>query len=174
VEPESPQKHKPKRVLSRMESKLKIKDRDIDDITRALRDAYDLRWAYVHNVEEDGITETDTTHSDVALDDGDFQLKWNDGVMEVRRPGSDESLCHVPSAKEFYTDLGALHLVTSHGPVRSYCWKRLSLLEAKYKLYKLEKEHEEAYSLRFSSSKDFDSVIKVDTHIHHSACMRYV
>jgi AMP deaminase len=38
-------------------------------------------------------------------------------------------------------------------------------------LYKLEKEHEEAYSLRFSSSKDFDSVIKVDTHIHHSACM---
>jgi hypothetical protein len=65
VEPESPQKHKPKRVLSRMESKLKIKDRDIDDITRALRDAYDLRWAYVHNVEEDGITETDTSKSSI-------------------------------------------------------------------------------------------------------------
>ena len=30
---------------------------------RALRDAYDLRWNYVHNVEEEGITETDTSKS---------------------------------------------------------------------------------------------------------------
>lgn len=41
-------------------------------------------------------------------------------------------------------------------------------------LYKLEKEHEEAFSLRHTFAKDFDNVVKVDTHIHHSACMRYV
>lgn len=78
--------------------------------------------------------------------------------MEVGRVGDDENVCpvswsaclyvlcfvscvfsifKVPSAKEFYSDLSSLHLITSHGPVRSYCWKRLGLLEAKYRVYLL-------------------------------------
>ncbi|XP_062514903.1 uncharacterized protein LOC134190474 isoform X2 [Corticium candelabrum] len=169
--PSSSKPAKRVKVLKRMQSKLKIKDHDIDDITRALRDAFDLRWDYVQNVEEHEITETDTARPEVALDDNNFWFRWNNGVMEVGRVGDDENVCPVPSAKEFYSDLSSLHLITSHGPVRSYCWKRLGLLEAKYRLYKLEKEHEEAFSLRHTFAKDFDNVVKVDTHIHHSACM---
>lgn len=61
--------------------------------------------------------------------------------------------------------------VVHDGDCRSYCYKRLRMLETRFKLYKIElgeKEEKEQCDIDF---RDFYSVTKVDTHIHLSACM---
>ena len=112
------------------------------------------------------------------------------GILAVGRNGDDQPRWEShSSAADFYQDLHAFNMVATHGPIRSYCWKRLQVLDAKYrvfhlsfsdlklqcislKLYKLEKEADEANTLKHTA-RDFENVAKVDTHIHHSACMRY-
>ena len=77
----------------------------------------------------------------------------------------------VPSRVEFYRDLRFV-LKLAHSPAaKSFSFQRLDLLSARFNLHstlnsKLEMDHQKKISHR-----DFYNVRKVDTHIHHSACM---
>ncbi|KAI1350176.1 hypothetical protein F5Y01DRAFT_287117 [Xylaria sp. FL0043] len=77
----------------------------------------------------------------------------------------------VPTIKDFYMDLEKILLVSSDGPSKSFAFRRLQYLEGKFKLYSLLNEYQETADTKKVPHRDFYNVRKVDTHVHHSACM---
>lgn len=83
----------------------------------------------------------------------------------------DEPVVQIPSLRDFYMDLDAVVDVSSEGPAKSFAFKRLSYLEGKFQLYNLLNEYQEIADSKKVPHRDFYNVRKVDTHVHHSACM---
>ncbi|KAJ5768806.1 hypothetical protein N7520_003365 [Penicillium odoratum] len=82
-----------------------------------------------------------------------------------------EPMVKIPSLRDFYMDLDAVVDVSSEGPAKSFAFKRLSYLEGKFQLYTLLNEYQEIADSKKVPHRDFYNVRKVDTHVHHSACM---
>ncbi|KAJ5609900.1 hypothetical protein N7528_009166 [Penicillium herquei] len=82
-----------------------------------------------------------------------------------------EPIVRIPSLRDFYMDLDAVVDVSSEGPAKSFAFKRLSYLEGKFQLYNLLNEYQEIADSKKVPHRDFYNVRKVDTHVHHSACM---
>ncbi|ODV68370.1 AMP deaminase [Hyphopichia burtonii NRRL Y-1933] len=82
-----------------------------------------------------------------------------------------KSLVDVPTLRDYYLDLNKIIKISSDGPSKSFSFKRLQYLEAKWNLYFLLNEYEENKQSKRNPHRDFYNVRKVDTHIHHSACM---
>ena len=95
-----------------------------------------------------------------------YQLYENDCAVESREP-----VIRIPSLRDFYIDLDAVVEVSTDGPAKSYAFKRLSYLEGKFQLYALLNEYQEVADSKKVPHRDFYNVRKVDTHVHHSACM---
>jgi len=57
------------------------------------------------------------------------------------------------------------------GPVKSFAHHRLMLLEQKFNLNAMLNADKEFLAQKAAPHRDFYNVRKVDTHIHHSACM---
>ena len=57
------------------------------------------------------------------------------------------------------------------GPTTSYSYKQLELLSAKFQLHGLLNGNRELEAQKSVPHRDFYNVRKVDTHVHHSACM---
>jgi AMP deaminase len=57
------------------------------------------------------------------------------------------------------------------GPVRSYCHKHLELLLSLFNMHALLNLDRESVESKGCGGRDFYNVRKVDTHVHHSACM---
>lgn len=95
------------------------------------------------------------------------------GVMEVYEDAtSSENLFPVPgTAQEFFTDMHRILRYSAVGPVKSYCHHRLMLLEQKFNLHVMLNADKEFLAQKSAPHRDFYNVRKVDTHIHHSACM---
>ena len=77
----------------------------------------------------------------------------------------------IPTIREFYIDLDAILNVSSDGPSKSFAFRRLQYLEGKFNLYILLNEYQEIADSKKVPHRDFYNVRKVDTHVHHSACM---
>ncbi|KAI5185618.1 AMP deaminase [Nematocida homosporus] len=77
----------------------------------------------------------------------------------------------IPSAEEFYHDMEYLNRITHYGPLKSYCFQRLEHLELQFKLHHNTSSAKEKKEQKTASSKDIYTVVKADTHIHHSASM---
>jgi AMP deaminase len=77
----------------------------------------------------------------------------------------------VPTLRDFYMDLEKIHDISSDGPAKSFAYRRLQYLEGRYNLYTLLNEYEEVAETKKVPHRDFYNVRKVDTHVHHSACM---
>lgn len=82
-----------------------------------------------------------------------------------------KKLVHVPTIKDYYMDLEKIVNIASEGPIKSFAFKRLQYLEARWNLYYLLNEHEETSESKKNPHRDFYNVRKVDVHVHHSACM---
>ena len=93
-----------------------------------------------------------------------------DGVLEFRDSEGAIQLKSI-SLDEFYSDMDTLFFIRSNGPVISFCYQRLSLLQTKFELYSMVYAEKERAELQSSSHRDFYNVRKVDTHVHHSAAM---
>lgn len=96
-------------------------------------------------------------------DSGVYQVFHND---ETPVPG-----VNVPTIREFYMDLDNILTVSSDGPSKSFAFRRLQYLEGKFNLYVLLNEYQETADSKKVPHRDFYNVRKVDTHVHHSACM---
>ena len=104
-----------------------------------------------------------------ARDGLHFQLDGN-GVYQVYdRKGL--KLTGVPSLRDYYMALDIVLDVSSDGPAKSFAYRRLQYLEGRYNLYTLLNEYEEVADTKKVPHRDFYNVRKVDTHVHHSACM---
>lgn len=117
---------------------------------------------------------------DFELDDllplpGDDGLTFSvdeGGVYQVFEQGEvSKHTIKVPTIREFYMDLEEILNTSSDGPSKSFAFRRLQYLEGKFNLYALLNEYQETADSKKVPHRDFYNVRKVDTHVHHSACM---
>jgi len=96
-----------------------------------------------------------------------------DGVMHVWADETrQELLCAPPgNAHEFFTDMHQMLKIIAMGPVKTLSFQRLELLEQKFNLHCMLNADKEYLAQKTAPHRDFYNVRKVDTHIHHSACM---
>jgi AMP deaminase len=95
-----------------------------------------------------------------------YQVYENEDEKAKRNP-----IVQIPSLRDFYMDLDVVVEVSTDGPVKSFAFKRLSYLEGKFQLHTLLNEYQELADSKKVPHRDFYNVRKVDTHVHHSACM---
>ncbi|KAF1986224.1 AMP deaminase [Aulographum hederae CBS 113979] len=109
----------------------------------------------------------ETAEMQFRLDDqGVFQVYETERSLEL-----DSPIVHIPDIREFYMDLDSILNVSSDGPSKSFAFRRLQYLEGKFNLYNLLNEYQEIADSKKVPHRDFYNVRKVDTHVHHSACM---
>ncbi|KAK2811971.1 hypothetical protein FQN50_001678 [Emmonsiellopsis sp. PD_5] len=95
-----------------------------------------------------------------------YQVYETEEACKLKQP-----IVHVPSLRDFYMDLDAFIDVSTDGPTKSFAFKRLTYLEGKFQLHSLLNEYQEMADSKKVPHRDFYNVRKVDTHVHHSACM---
>lgn len=95
-----------------------------------------------------------------------YQVYENENAM-----AHDIPIVHVPTLREYYMDLDDIISISAEGPAKSFAFRRLQYLEAKWNLYSLLNEYQEISDTKRVPHRDFYNVRKVDTHVHHSACM---
>lgn len=101
------------------------------------------------------------------LDDSSvFQVYETEASAELNKP-----IVNIPDIREFYMDLDEIISVSTDGPIKSFAFRRLQYLEGKFNLYYLLNEYQEIADSKKVPHRDFYNVRKVDTHVHHSACM---
>lgn len=97
------------------------------------------------------------------------------GVYQVYETSTSENLgepiVHIPDIREYFMDLDCILGISSDGPSKSFAYRRLQYLEGKFNLYVLLNEYQEVADTKAVPHRDFYNVRKVDTHVHHSACM---
>lgn len=76
-----------------------------------------------------------------------------------------------PDLNEFVSDMHRLCGMIADGPLKSFCYRRLSYLSSKFQLHVLLNELRELASQKAVPHRDFYNIRKVDTHIHAASCM---
>lgn len=92
-------------------------------------------------------------------------------TYQIVNSKTKEKLVNVPTIRDFYMDLDKIVNIASDGPMKSFAFKRLQYLEARWNLYYLLNDHAETSESKRNPHRDFYNVRKVDVHVHHSACM---
>ncbi|CAI5469553.1 unnamed protein product [Closterium sp. Yama58-4] len=109
------------------------------------------------------------------LPPSDHVIEMVDGVVKIfadkEAKERGEELFPVHDATTFFTDLHRILKITSLGHVRSLCFHRLRLLEQRYHLHLTLNADREFKAQKSAPHRDLYNVRKVDTHVHHSACM---
>lgn len=108
--------------------------------------------------------------------DSEMTFKLDEsGVYQVYETSTSaelgEPILQIPTIREFYMDLDLILNISSDGPSKSFAFRRLQYLEGKFNLYVLLNEYQEVADTKAVPHRDFYNVRKVDTHVHHSACM---
>lgn len=80
-------------------------------------------------------------------------------------------MARVPSAEVFFGHLSKLNLLCTDGPAKTYCYRRLELLEAKFNLHCLLNEQTETREQKGIPHRDLYNVRKIDTHVHAASAM---
>lgn len=105
----------------------------------------------------------------------DYAIKMVDGVVMVYATAADadanKPIFEVGTLAHFYEDYFEVKRIINSGPVKTVSFKRLQLLEARYNLHTLLNSERELIAQKAVPHRDFYNIRKVDTHIHHSACM---
>ena len=100
----------------------------------------------------------------------DFRLDEG-SVFQVYDAETSKPVVPVPTLRDYYIALDTIGEIASDGPAKSFAYRRLQYLEGRYNLYTLLNEYQEVADTKKVPHRDFYNVRKVDTHIHHSACM---
>ncbi|CAJ1939946.1 unnamed protein product [Sphenostylis stenocarpa] len=151
-------------------------NREEDEVCKMIRESLDLRKKYVYkeNVPlkiEPVETNFDPYHFE-PVEATTHHFRMEDGVIHVFASKTDtEELFPVASSTRFFTDMHYILKVMSIGNVRSACYHRLRFLEEKFRLHLLLNADKEFLAQKGAPHRDFYNIRKVDTHIHHSACM---
>ncbi|OVA12017.1 Adenosine/AMP deaminase domain [Macleaya cordata] len=151
------------------------------EVCKMIRECLELRKKYVYRENVPWIKEItepstplpnkDPFHFD-PIEPTEHYFKMEDGVVHVyANKDETEELYSVASSTTFFTDMHHILRVLSLGNVRTACHHRLRLLEEKFRLHMLVNADREFLAQKSAPHRDFYNVRKVDTHIHHSACM---
>uniref|UniRef100_A0A8C4WR88 Uncharacterized protein n=1 Tax=Eptatretus burgeri TaxID=7764 RepID=A0A8C4WR88_EPTBU len=104
-----------------------------------------------------------------------YSVGMRNGVLQMFKVGM-EKLPEVPEVKPtllnaYLKDMAFLLMIIQNGPVKTYCSRRLKILSAKFELHQLTNHLAEMVELKVDGKQDFQSVCKVDTHVHAAAAM---
>ncbi|CAA6654744.1 unnamed protein product [Spirodela intermedia] len=156
---------------------------DEAEVYKVLQECLKLREGYVFREEvapweKEIITDPSTPKPNpnpfayVAEEKTDHHFQMEDGVVHVyANKDSTERLFPVADATTFFTDLHRILKVIAAGNIRTVCHRRLVLLEQKFNLHLMLNADAEFLAQKSAPHRDFYNVRKVDTHVHHSACM---
>ncbi|KAJ8478791.1 hypothetical protein OPV22_022518 [Ensete ventricosum] len=154
------------------------------EVYKILQNCLDLRDSYVFREEiapweKEVITDPSTpkpnpspfAYTAEQMSEHVFQME--DGVVHVyaNKDSLDRRLFPVADATTFFTDLHHILRVIAAGNIRTVCHRRLVLLEQKFNLHLMLNADREFLAQKSAPHRDFYNVRKVDTHVHHSACM---
>ncbi|XP_016647605.1 PREDICTED: AMP deaminase-like isoform X1 [Prunus mume] len=153
-----------------------------EEVHKMIRECLDLRKRYLYREEVAPwtVARTDSIASEKKSDPFHFEpvepsthcFRMEDGVIHVYASENDTvDIFPVASSTAFFTDLHYLLKVLSIGNVRSACHHRLRFLEEKFRVHLLLNADREFLAQKSAPHRDFYNVRKVDTHVHHSACM---
>ncbi|GMM31906.1 AMP deaminase [Martiniozyma asiatica (nom. inval.)] len=142
----------------------KAREKTVGSRTGELQDTSDVEndGAQEFNFEDCHIPGKDTSI--------DFIIDTSD-IYQIVDNSNRKVLVKIPTIKDYYMDLERITSIASDGPTKSFAFKRLQYLEARWNLYYLLNDHEETTESKNNPHRDFYNVRKVDTHVHHSACM---
>ncbi|XP_035704362.1 AMP deaminase 2 isoform X8 [Folsomia candida] len=103
-------------------------------------------------------------------------LKFKEGVCQVfpneeAQQKEEPNNYPFPGLHEYIRDMKILCVMIADGPLKSFCFKRLSYLFSKYQLHALLNEVQELTAQKDVPHRDFYNIRKVDTHIHAASCM---
>ncbi|KAI8424726.1 hypothetical protein MSG28_006679 [Choristoneura fumiferana] len=102
----------------------------------------------------------------VRADRGVFNLYTTDANgQETRVPYEYITLA------QYIQDMNTMCTMIADGPLKSFCYRRLSYLSSKFQLHVLLNELRELASQKAVPHRDFYNIRKVDTHIHAASCM---
>lgn len=106
-------------------------------------------------------------------EDLNYTIKAKKGTFEVYRDAeaNDKIDYPCPIVTEFIKDMQTMCAMIADGPLKSFCYRRLSYLYSKYQLHVLLNELRELASQKAVPHRDFYNIRKVDTHIHAASCM---
>nr|CAD7395498.1 unnamed protein product [Timema cristinae] len=110
------------------------------------------------------------------LEDKGYFFSPVNGVFHVYKDqeslGRNEAFNYqYPNLASFVTDMNTLCVMMADGPLKSFCYRRLTYLSSKYQLHVLLNELRELASQKAVPHRDFYNIRKVDTHIHAASCM---
>ncbi|ONI30669.1 hypothetical protein PRUPE_1G265900 [Prunus persica] len=153
-----------------------------EEVHKMIRECLDLRKRYLYREEVAPwtVARTDSIASEKKSDPFHFEpveasthcFRMEDGVIHVYASENDTvDIFPVASSTAFFTDMHYLLKVLSIGNVRSACHHRLRFLEEKFRVHLLLNADREFLAQKSAPHRDFYNVRKVDTHVHHSACM---
>ncbi|KAL2479449.1 AMP deaminase [Abeliophyllum distichum] len=153
------------------------------EVYRNLQDCLEIRKSYIFREavtpwEKEIISDPSTPKPNLYPFDytpegkSDHYFQMEDGVVHVyANKDSKEKLFPVADATTFFTDLHHILKVIAAGNIRTLCHHRLVLLEQKFNLHLMLNADKEFLAQKSAPHRDFYNVRKVDTHVHHSACM---
>ncbi|CAD6195609.1 unnamed protein product [Caenorhabditis auriculariae] len=143
----------------------------------------DLPRHRVKNTESMGSTsfnppEPPKDHWGLLEDPPKFEVKYKlhrrNGVIEVcddKGELCDRFRKSYITREKFLSDTEKLTAMIVDGPLKSFCYRRLSYLQNKFQLHVLLNELRELHEQKGVSHRDFYNIRKVDTHIHAASSM---
>lgn len=104
------------------------------------------------------------------------ELRMHNGVVHVYKDKEDmeaEKPMDFPyvNLPQFINDLNLMCAMIADGPLKSFCYRRLSYLTSKFQLHVLLNELRELAAQKAVPHRDFYNIRKVDTHVHAASCM---
>eukprot|EP00922_Rhytidocystis_sp_ex-Travisia-forbesii_P054577 GHVS01080884.1.p2 GENE.GHVS01080884.1~~GHVS01080884.1.p2 ORF type:complete len:370 (+),score=98.45 GHVS01080884.1:572-1681(+) len=85
--------------------------------------------------------------------------------------GQQPCLSRTPSVRKFLAALKQVMGAVQHPACKTFSYKRLRYLQERYSLHLMFNGTAEQQETKENHHRDFYNVRKVDTHVHHSACM---
>ncbi len=102
-----------------------------------------------------------------TLDRGSIYQIFSTSKIDNTKP----PIVKVPTLRDFYKDMDEIQVISSDGPTKSFAYRQLDIIEGRFLLYFLMNSYQETADSKKAPHRDFYNVRKVDTHVHHSACM---
>uniref|UniRef100_A0A7E4UQI6 AMP deaminase n=1 Tax=Panagrellus redivivus TaxID=6233 RepID=A0A7E4UQI6_PANRE len=104
-----------------------------------------------------------------------YKLKRRGGVVFVEDEATGEvppdmKKCYIDKS-QFLKDYQKLIMMIADGPLKSFCFRRLTFLQTKFQLHVLMNELRELHEQKSVPHRDFYNIRKVDTHIHAASSM---
>ncbi|XP_055298270.1 AMP deaminase 2 isoform X3 [Sitodiplosis mosellana] len=102
-----------------------------------------------------------------------YHIKAEGGVFNLFRDAEHKDKVNYQYLKleDFVQDMNTICAMMADGPLKSFCYRRLSYLNSKFQLHVLLNELRELASQKAVPHRDFYNIRKVDTHIHAASCM---